>query len=85
MFLVGASLVVAVAFIALSAAHHSTAVTTCELLFSTDTSNTTSKTVCGVWVWVQVGVMGLLWVIITICEVSNKIKPPKRSRLGPID
>lgn len=71
MFLVGATLAVGVAFIALSAAHHSTAVTTCEGLFSTDTSTSTSQKVCNIWVWVQVGVMGLLWVLITICEVST--------------
>ena len=73
MSLVAATLAVAVAFVALSAAHHSTAQNTCEGLFSTDTTDSTSQKVCNIWVWVQVGVMGLLWVLITICEVSKHL------------
>lgn len=69
MSLVSLALVVAVAFIGLSAARHSTAVTNCEALFSTSTTNSTSTTVCGIWVWVQIGIMGLLWVLVTVCEV----------------
>lgn len=72
MFLVAATLAVGVAFIALSAAHHSSAVSTCEGLFSADTATSTSQKVCDIWVWVQIGVMGLLWVLITICEVSRE-------------
>lgn len=84
--LVAVAFVIALAFIALSAARHSTAMIACEGLFasqtmsnstiggqttSLDTGSVTSGTeICNIWTWVQVGIMGLLFIILGLCEVS---------------
>lgn len=68
------ALVVALVFIIISAARHSTAVNSCENLFANhnSTSTVTSGTqICNIWTWVQIGIMGLLFVIVGLCEVSS--------------
>lgn len=73
--LVVLALVVALVFIILSAAKHSDAVSTCENLFADRSSSqndiTSSTDICNVWMWVQIGIMGLLFVIVGLCEVSR--------------
>ncbi|KAK4055753.1 hypothetical protein OIV83_000300 [Microbotryomycetes sp. JL201] len=70
--LVTAALVIALALIIISAARHSTAVNNCVNLFAdrqTSTDQVTSGTdICNVWTWVQIGIMGLLFVIVALCE-----------------
>ncbi|KAM0746571.1 hypothetical protein T439DRAFT_329677 [Meredithblackwellia eburnea MCA 4105] len=68
--LVSITLLVAVAFIGLSAARHSTAVTKCQSTFSSQSSSgvKSGSQICNIWTWVQVGIMGLLWIIIGLCE-----------------
>lgn len=85
--LVAVAFIIALAFIILSAARHSTAMIACEALFSSqtmsnstiggqttslDTGSVTSGTeICNIWTWVQVGIMGLLFIIVGLCEVSR--------------
>ncbi|ORY91714.1 hypothetical protein BCR35DRAFT_299000 [Leucosporidium creatinivorum] len=69
--LVALALVIALVFIIISAARHGTAVTACEDLFASknSTSTVTSGTqICSIWTWVQIGIMGLLFVIVGLCE-----------------
>ncbi|KAM0788695.1 hypothetical protein ACM66B_002792 [Microbotryomycetes sp. NB124-2] len=70
--LVTAALVIALVLIILSAARHSTAVNNCENLFAnkaTSTDQVTSGTdICNIWTWVQIGIMGLLFLIVALCE-----------------
>ncbi|SCZ97989.1 BZ3500_MvSof-1268-A1-R1_Chr7-3g09661 [Microbotryum saponariae] len=61
---------VALAFIILSCVRHSTALASCEGLFATATTTVAQNSaVCNIWMWVQVGLMGLLWIIVAIAEV----------------
>ncbi|GAA5909714.1 hypothetical protein JCM5296_005770 [Sporobolomyces johnsonii] len=69
MFFVLIALALALAIIIASAVKHSTAVTACEKLFSADSSDSTANTICNIWTWVQVGIMGLLFVIVGLCEL----------------
>ncbi|KAK4703973.1 hypothetical protein P7C70_g2242, partial [Phenoliferia sp. Uapishka_3] len=70
-FLVSIALAIAIAFIGLSAGRHSTAVTKCQSTFSSQTTGSTVKSgseICNIWTWVQVGIMGLLFIILALCE-----------------
>lgn len=84
--LVACALILALAFIIVSAVQHNTAVANCEALFSTQTASTnttgpssnvtSSSGICNVWTWVQLGIMGLLFIIITLSEVSLSSRLP---------
>ncbi|GAA6062794.1 hypothetical protein JCM10212_002163 [Sporobolomyces blumeae] len=72
MVLVVLALLLALAIIIISAVRHSAAIDTCQNLFSTDSasdSDTTAESICNIWTWVQVGIMGLLFVIVGLCEL----------------
>ena len=67
---------VAATFLGISAARHSQAVTTCEsTFFSDDSTSTTEDTkgqeICNIFCWVNLGVMGALWVLIFIVQVRH--------------
>ncbi|KAI5475899.1 hypothetical protein MNV49_000732 [Pseudohyphozyma bogoriensis] len=73
--LVIVALAVAAAFIGLSAGRHNEAMTKCEAMFSSQSSNSTSSTevtsgtaICKYWTWIQVGIMGLLWAIVGLTQ-----------------
>ncbi|KAL8277878.1 hypothetical protein RQP46_009697 [Phenoliferia psychrophenolica] len=66
--LVSAALLIAVAFIGLSAGRHSTAVSACQDTFSSQGTVKSGSEICSIWTWVQIGIMGLLFVIIALCE-----------------
>ncbi|GAA5956681.1 hypothetical protein JCM3765_005701 [Sporobolomyces pararoseus] len=64
------ALLLSLAIIIISAVKHSQAIDTCQKLFSTDaTGNTAGEGICNVWTWVQVGIMGLLFLIVGLCEL----------------
>ncbi|GAA5980012.1 hypothetical protein JCM5350_005996 [Sporobolomyces pararoseus] len=64
------ALLLSLAIIIISAVKHSQAIDTCQKLFSTDASgDTAGEGICNVWTWVQVGIMGLLFVIVGLCEL----------------
>ncbi|GAA6008792.1 hypothetical protein JCM11491_003785 [Sporobolomyces phaffii] len=63
-----AALLLALAIIIISAVRHKSAIDTCQNLFSTDATGNTGEAICNVWTWVQVGIMGLLFVIVALCE-----------------
>ncbi|GAA5927971.1 uncharacterized protein JCM15063_006047 [Sporobolomyces koalae] len=67
--LVGLDLLLALAIVILSAVKHNSAINQCQLLFSSDATDTTGQDICNVWTWVQVGIMGLLFVIVALCEL----------------
>ncbi|KAF9513663.1 hypothetical protein BS47DRAFT_1317328 [Hydnum rufescens UP504] len=60
----------AAAFIGVSAGRHNTAVANCKSAYfrSTGSSATESQTLCNVFTWVVVGLMGLLWVVLAIFQ-----------------
>ncbi|KAI0936555.1 hypothetical protein AcV5_004658 [Taiwanofungus camphoratus] len=63
---------VAAVWIALSAARHSHAEATCEATFFPENSSITSsegQTLCNVFSWVDVGLMGGLWVLLAIVQL----------------
>ena len=71
-----AAFAVALAWIIISATKHNTAVNNCETNFfsnSTATSGSTSldegQTLCNIFTWVDVGLMGGLWAILAIMQV----------------
>jgi len=71
MILVLLSLLLSLAIIIISAVKHKTAIDTCQRLFSADAAtDDTGEGICNIWTWVQVGIMGLLFVIVGLCEVS---------------
>lgn len=66
---------VAAAFLGISAARHSQAVQACETnFFAADSSSTTEDTkgeqICNIFCWSTLGVMGALWVLLFIVQVS---------------
>ncbi|GAA5916438.1 uncharacterized protein JCM6883_006108 [Sporobolomyces salmoneus] len=63
------ALLLSLAIIIISAVKHNTAIDTCQRLFSTDATGNTGEGICNVWTWVQVGIMGLLFVIVGLCEL----------------
>ncbi|BGP39012.1 hypothetical protein JCM10450v2_002969 [Rhodotorula kratochvilovae] len=67
--LVSAALLLALAVIIISAVKHSTAVATCTRLFSADDTDNTANEICNIWTWIQIGIMGLLFVIVGLCEL----------------
>ncbi|GAA5986779.1 hypothetical protein JCM10908_000894 [Rhodotorula pacifica] len=67
--LVTAAVLCALAMIVVSAAKHSTAIDNCRALFSTDDTDSTAHTICNIWTWIQIGIMGLLFVIVGLCQV----------------
>ncbi|GAA5886963.1 hypothetical protein JCM16303_003073 [Sporobolomyces ruberrimus] len=67
--LILAALLLSLAIIIISAVKHNTAIDTCQRLFSTDATGNTGEGICNVWTWVQVGIMGLLFVIVGLCEL----------------
>ncbi|GAA6005089.1 hypothetical protein JCM10207_008506 [Rhodosporidiobolus poonsookiae] len=67
--LVSASLLLALALIIVSAAQHSKGVETCTRLFSADDTDNTANSICNIWTWIQIGIMGLLFVIVGLCEI----------------
>jgi hypothetical protein len=62
---------VAAVWIAISASRHSTAKRNCEQKFFTATSNLTSEgeTMCEIFPWVDIGLMGGLWALLLISQV----------------
>lgn len=73
-----AGFAVALTWIIISATKHNTALNDCENdFFSDDTSGTGStsldegQTLCNIFTWVDVGLMGGLWVVLAIMQVSN--------------
>jgi hypothetical protein len=67
---------VAATYLGISAARHSAAVTACEAtFFSGDSSSTTEDTkgeeICNIFCWATLGVMGALWVLLFIVQVST--------------
>lgn len=90
--LVTATLAIALAFIILSAVNHNPAVASCEALFSSQVAATTAagslinlgsgnvtsgSGICNIWTWVQLGIMGLLFLIVAFSEV--RYPPPTRT------
>ncbi|GAA5927675.1 hypothetical protein JCM3775_006049 [Rhodotorula graminis] len=67
--LVCAALLLALALIIISAVKHSAGVDQCTRLFSLDDTDSTARDICNVWTWIQVGIMGLLFVIVGLCEL----------------
>ena len=62
---------VAAAWIIVSATRHNTAKSKCEQKFFTAASDVTSEaeTMCQIFPWVDVGIMGGLWVLLAISQV----------------
>jgi hypothetical protein len=62
---------VAAVWIAISASRHSTAQTNCEQRFFAAASNLTSEgqTMCDIFPWVDIGLMGGLWAVLLISQV----------------
>lgn len=67
--LVSAAVLCSLAIIIVSAAKHSTGVDNCTALFSADNTDTTANTICNIWTWIQIGIMGLLFVLVALCQV----------------
>ncbi|GAA5965448.1 hypothetical protein JCM8115_005754 [Rhodotorula mucilaginosa] len=67
--LVSAAILCSLAIIIVSAAKHSTGVDNCTALFSADNTDTTANTICNIWTWIQIGIMGLLFVLVGLCQV----------------
>ena len=69
----------AAAFIGISAARHDTAVDACESSFFSSGSNqsttaqedTEGQQICNIFTWVVLGIMGALWVVLFIIQVSS--------------
>jgi hypothetical protein len=76
------TLIVTLAFFAVSAARHSAALESCVALYgntpagSSSSSDLTNvgETICSIFIWVQVGCMGLLIILIGLTQVSDKTK-----------
>lgn len=73
-----AAFAVSLTWIIISASKHSTAASDCENdFFATANSSTASstlnegETLCNIFTWVDVGLMGGLWVILAIMQVRN--------------
>ena len=73
-----AAFVVAGVMIGLSAGHHDDAQTKCISKFFTAQSTSTSlaDTLCNIFPWVDVGVMGGLWLLLAISQVTRKYAQP---------
>lgn len=66
-----AAFAVAAVWIAISASRHSTAKNNCEQRFFSTSSDLTSEgeTMCEIFPWVDVGLMGALWAVLLISQV----------------
>ena len=67
---------VAAAWIIISATRHSTAKSNCEQNFfssSSDDITSEGETMCQIFPWVDVGIMGGLWVLLAISQVSSDL------------
>jgi len=73
MILVLLSLLLSLAIIIISAVKHKDAIDTCQRLFSADATDDTGEGICNIWTWVQVGIMGLLFIIVGLCEVRANL------------
>jgi hypothetical protein len=62
---------IAAVWIAISASRHSTAKNNCEQRFFTTASDLTSEgeTMCEIFPWVDIGLMGALWGVLLISQV----------------
>jgi hypothetical protein len=76
-------LAAAAAFIGISAGRHQTAVDVCEASFFSNASQSTTaqedtegQQICNIFTWVVLGVMGALWAMLFIVQVSHL--PPCR-------
>ena len=70
-----AAFAVAAAWIIISATKHTTAVSKCETDFFSDDLGGSSisgegNTLCQIFTWVDVGLMGGLWIVLAIAQVS---------------
>jgi hypothetical protein len=55
------------------------------MLFGTDNADSTAKNICNIWTWIQIGIMGLLFAIVALCEVrrlAGFVLPCPLMRLG---
>ncbi|KAF7799053.1 hypothetical protein EIP86_010283 [Pleurotus ostreatoroseus] len=65
-----AAFAVAAVWIALSAARHSTAQSTCISTYFTDTTEPSeATTLCNIFPWVDIGLMAGLWVLLAIAQL----------------
>lgn len=79
---------VAAAWIIMSATRHSTAKAQCLLNFFSDASGASSSegdTLCNIFPWVDVGIMGGLWVILAALHVCNPFSCYFCSVVSPVD
>ena len=68
---------VAAVWIALSAARHGTAKSDCQARFFANTTEASEgDTLCNIFPWVDVGVMGGLWLLLAISQVTRKYAQP---------
>ena len=74
------TILVTLAFFAIAAARHSTALTSCVALYGNTPAGSSSassglgsvgSTICNIFLWVQVGFMGLLIALIGLTQVSG--------------
>lgn len=81
-----AGFAVALTWIIISASRHNTALTKCENNFFAPTDSTSAtatstagegETLCNIFAWVDVGLMGGLWVVMAIMQVRHPF--PSRS------
>lgn len=73
-----AAFAIAAAWIIVSASRHSTAQTNCITNFYNATTTTVSsegKTLCNIFPWVDVGIMGGLWAVLGLAHVSCLVAP----------
>lgn len=80
-----AAFAVAAAWAIISATKHSTAKSNCLLdFFSSGSSDTSSEgdTLCEIFPWVDVGIMGGLWVVLAILHVSQSARFESSDSLG---
>jgi hypothetical protein len=71
---ISAAFSVAAAWVIMSATRHSTAKANCITDFFTNGGNSSAsegETLCEIFSWVDVGIMGGLWVILAALHVSN--------------
>jgi hypothetical protein len=71
---------IAAVWIGISASRHNTAKRNCENKFFTAPSDITSEgeTMCDIFPWVDIGLMGALWVLLAISQVCRPIVCPRR-------
>ncbi len=74
--------VIAAVWIAISATSHNSAVSNCQTEFFDGFANSTTidvttegQTLCNIFSWVDVGVMGGLWVVLAIMQVCYNVPP----------